>query len=140
MGEELIMQNGEDDPMIFRGAGGFMGGMMKGMGTEVHYDFTDLGTETVQLPAGEFEAKKIRGTGNTEVKILFKKIRVESDSTVWMSTAVPFGMVKTEGQSITNGNTSTFSSELLEYGTSGATTLITKPPQEMPDMRSILGQ
>ena len=57
LGEELIMQNGEDDPMIFRGAGGFMGGMMKGMGTEVHYDFTDLGTETVQLPAGEFEAK-----------------------------------------------------------------------------------
>ena len=140
LGEELIIQNGNEDPIIIRGAGGFMGGLMKSMGTEVHYAFTDLGTEAVQVPAGKFEAKKIQGSGNTETKILFKKIKVESDSTVWMSSAVPFGMVKTEGQSITNGNTTTFSSVLVEYGSSGAKTLITKPPQEMPDMRSILGQ
>ena len=140
LGEELIIQNGKEDPIIFRGAGGFFGSLMKSMGTEVHFDFTDLGTETVQVPAGEFEAKKIHGTGNTETKILFKKIKVESDSTAWMSTAVPFGMVKTEGQSITNGKTSTFSSVLIEYGSSGATTLITKPPKEMPKMPSFLGQ
>jgi hypothetical protein len=133
-GEEIIIQNGKEDPMRMSGAGGFMGGLMKAMGTKVNHDFSDLGNETVSVPAGEFDTQKIQGTGTTEMKIVFKTMRVESDSTAWMSSKVPFGMVKTEGTSTTNGKTSTHSSVLLEFGTSGATSAITKEPKDMPEM------
>ena len=133
-GTEIIMQNGNSDPMRLTGGGGMFGSMMKAMGTEVNYDFSELGDESVSVPACEFDARKVQGSGVTETKIVFKKVRVESESTVWMSSKVPFGIVKSEGSSTTNKKNSTHSSQLLEYGVSGATSLITKEPQDMPNL------
>lgn len=138
-GAEMIMQSGKSDPMRMTGAGGFMGGLMKSLGVKVNHDFQQLGQESVTVAAGEFDTSKIQGSGTTTVKVIFKKINVVSDSTAWMSSKVPFGIVKSEGTSTTNGKASTHSSELLEFGLSGAVTKITKTPQEMPEMPDIGG-
>ena len=133
-GTELIMQSGDQDPMRLSGSGGMFDTMMKAMGTEVNYNFKQLGDESVKVNAGSFETRKIQGNGVTESKVVFKKIRVESDTTVWWSDKVPFGIVKSEGYSITNKKKSQHNSELLEYGLSGAVSLIVKEPKDMPNL------
>lgn len=133
-GVEMIMQSGDQDPMIIRGSGGMFGAIMQSMGTEVNYSFNELGSEQVTVPAGTFSTTKVQGSGTTETKVMFRKFKVESDSTVWLSKKIPFGTVRTEGTSITNGKKSSFSSQLMEYGMSGAKSLITKTPQEMPSI------
>lgn len=132
-GTEIIMQTGDTDPMRLTGGGGMFSSMMQAMGTEVNYDFSELGDESVTVAAGDFDTRKVQGSGVTETKVIFKKIRVESESTVWLSKKVPFGIVKSIGTSTTNKKKSSHSSELLEFGMSGATSLITKPPQDLPN-------
>jgi hypothetical protein len=138
-GEEIIMQSGKEDPMRMSGSGGLFAGMMQAMGTEVNYDFKSMGNETVTVPAGQFATKKINGSGTTETKIVFKKIKIVSENTAWMSEKVPFGIVKAEGTSTLNGKKSTHSSKLLSYGTSGAKSEITKQPKDMPKLGNLFG-
>ena len=130
---EMIVQNGDEDPMRITGAGGFLAGLMKGLGAEINYQFEEQGKEEVTVTAGSFNATKIHGGGTTEMKVMLSKIKVDSESTVWMADTVPFGMVKSVGQSTTNGKRSDFVNELLEYGMSGGTSLITKTPRDMPN-------
>ncbi|MFK8018649.1 MAG: hypothetical protein AB8B86_02680 [Pseudomonadales bacterium] len=134
VGEEMIVQSGKNKPMRMSGAGGFAQGMMKGMGTEVTYDFEDQGSEKVTVQAGSFDTRKLQGSGSVSMKVLFKKINVTSNTTSYYSENVPFGIVKVNGDSTINGKVSQNTSELLEYGTSGATSLITETPEEMPAM------
>lgn len=138
-GKEMIMQVGDQNPILMKGAGGMAESMMQAMGTEISYSYNYVGDEEVTVKAGSFPTRKIEGTGATEMKVLFKKISVSSSNTAWLSDRVPFGMVKTEGESITNGKKSTHSSELLEYGDSGAVSQITKTPDELPAMPSLKG-
>lgn len=139
-GLETIMQSGNNDPMRMSNTGGMMAGMMKSMNIEINYDFKPLGTESINVAAGSFNTTKIQGSGSTKAKILFKKIHVESDSTVWLSSKVPFGTVKMTGNTVTNGKKSNSTSELIEFGTSGAKSLITKEPTDMPTMPNIFGR
>lgn len=136
-GKEMIMQTGDQDPIRITGAGGMAESMMQAMGTTISYTYEFVGDEDVTVTAGSFPARKIQGTGTAEMKVIFKKISVTSNNTAWLSDRVPFGMVKSEGESITNGKTSTHSSELLEYGESGAVTQITKTPEDLPAMPSM---
>lgn len=138
-GVETIIQTGNEDPMRMGDSGGMMAGIMAATQAEIVFDFEVLGREKVSIPAGEFETQKMRGTGSVDMKIVFKKIRVESDAMMWMSSKVPFGTVKIEGTTVTNGKTSTNASELLEYGMSGAQSEITKEPKDMPQMPNIFG-
>jgi len=133
-GKEIIIQSGDNDPMIIREAGGFADSLLKGMGTEINYDFQVQGKETVSVPAGKFDSDKLVGSGTTTVKVAFKTLNITSDFTGWYSKKVPFGLVKSEGSSVTNGKTSTHSSQVIEFGMSGAISLITKTPQEMPEL------
>jgi hypothetical protein len=142
-GKEMIMQTGDDNPIRLTGAGGMAQSMMQAMGTEISYAYDFVGDEDVTVKAGTFPARKIQGTGAVEMKVVFKKISVTSTNTAWLSDRVPFGMVKSEGESIANGKKSTHSSELLEYGDSGAVTKITKTPEDlpaMPNMKDLLGK
>ncbi len=139
-GEEIIMQSGNDQPMRISGSGGMFAGLMQAMGTEVNFDFSVQGNESVEVPAGSFTAKKVTGSGTTETKVVFKKIKVQSDSTVWLSDTVPFGVVKAEGTSTMNGKPSTHTTQLLSFGATGAESQITGEPQEMPTMGNIFGQ
>ena len=136
-GKEMIMQTGDQDPIRITGAGGMAESVMQAMGTSISYTYDFVGDEDVTVTAGSFPARKIQGTGTAEMKVIFKKISVTSNNTAWLSDRVPFGMVKSEGESITNGKTSTHSSELLEYGESGAVTRITKTPEDLPAMPSM---
>jgi hypothetical protein len=142
-GKEMIMQTGDDNPIRLTGAGGMAESMMQAMGTEISYAYDFVGDEDVTVKAGSFPARKIQGTGAVEMKVVFKKISVTSSNTAWFSDRVPFGIVKSEGESIANGKKSTHSSELLEFGGSGAVTQITKTPEDlpaMPDMKDLFGK
>jgi len=136
LGEELIIQNGKEKPMRISGAGGFLSGLMKGLGAEINYKFTEQGRENISVAGGSFGTTKIHGVGNTEMKIMLKKIKVESDSTVWIASDVPFGMIKSEGHSTSNGKRSDFVMEMQEYGMSGGTSLITEEPSDMPSFKN----
>ena len=133
-GKEIIVQNGDQDPMRMSGAGGMADSLMKAFDAKITYEYEVAGKEDVSVKAGNFKAQKMMGNGSTEMKVFFKKISVTSTNTAWISSGVPFGLVKSEGESNTNGKKSTHSSELLEYGTSGGVSRITKPPQDMPEM------
>ncbi|MGI9289618.1 MAG: hypothetical protein ACR2P1_29915 [Pseudomonadales bacterium] len=142
-GKEMIIQTGDQDPIRMTGAGGMAESMMQAMGTKISYTYNFVGDEDVTVKAGSFPTRKIQGTGSTEMKVIFKKISVTSSNTAWISDRVPFGMVKAEGESTTNGKKSTHSSELIEYGDSGAVSQITKTPEElpaMPNMKDLFGQ
>lgn len=138
-GVETIIQNGDEKPMKMSASSGLIGSAMKMANVEIQHDYTELGTETVSVKAGQFNTSKMKGVGSVSSKILFKKVKVESDSTVWMSRKVPFGIVKLEGSTVTNGKETSQSAELLEYGTSGAKSAITGTPQEMPKIPNLFG-
>lgn len=133
-GVETIVQNGDQQPMRISDSGGFVAGAMKMANVEIQHDYTKLGKETVNVSAGEFSTDKISGSGNVSMKIVFKKINVDSDSVVWLSNKVPFGVVKMQGTTVTNGKTSTQQGELLEFSKSGAQSAITGEPQDMPSL------
>jgi hypothetical protein len=131
---ETIVQNGNSKPMRMNNAGGFMDGAMKMMNAEIKYDFQSQGNESVTVKAGQIDTHKIRGTGSVDMKLLFKKLHIDSDSTMWISNEVPFGTVKMLGTAVTNGKTSEQVGELLEYSSSGAVSEITQEPEDMPAM------
>lgn len=138
-GEEIIVQSGKEKPMRLSGAGGLFDGMMKAMGTEVNYAYEAVGSESVTVPAGEFSAQKMQGSGSTESKVVFKTIKVESETTAWLSQKVPFGIVKAQGSSTINGKRSTHTTQLLSFGASGAKSEIVGEPQDMPNLGDIFG-
>jgi hypothetical protein len=133
-GKEIIMQAGDQDPMRISEGGAFAGMMTQAMGTKADYTFSEPVREAVQVPAGEFDAQRIDGTGSVETKVLFRKIVVESESSIWLSESVPFGIIRQGGTDMVNGKPNQHEGVLLEFGTSGAVDLITKEPQEMPGM------
>jgi hypothetical protein len=131
-GKEIIMQTGDSQPMRISDGGMLAGSMMKSMGVEVNYQFEEEGTETVETNAGQFKAKRIKGSGSTSSKILFKKIEVQSKSMMWISEKVPFGVVKSENTDLVNGKEQHSQRVLIEFGRSGAVTAITGDVMEMP--------
>jgi hypothetical protein len=133
-GVETIIQNGKEKPMRFTNSGGLVAGAMKAANVEIEYDFTAQGAEAIEVAAGQFDTTKLSGTGSAEMKIVFKKIHVESETTLWLSDNVPFLTVKVEGTSTTNGKQSSHQSELLEFGTTGAVSKITGEIQDAPEM------
>lgn len=135
-GTETIMQSGNDDP-IRMNSGGMMAGLMTAMQADIKYDFKQLGNEQLTMAGQSFNSKKIQGSGTVEMKVIFKKIRVESNTTMWLSTNVPFGTIKTDGTTLTNGKQSSHRSELTEFGQSGAVSEIVKQPVDMPKMPKI---
>ena len=116
------------------GAGFMAQGMMKALGLKVKYDFKPQGEEKVEVPAGAFVCQKIAGKGSAETKIVFKKMKVESESITWISGKVPFGMVMMTSDDLVNGKELHSEAVVIEYGTSGAETQITKEPKEMPNL------
>ncbi|RBP53060.1 hypothetical protein [Arenicella xantha] len=133
-GVETIVQSGNEAPMRMGDTDGMMAGVMKAFNTEIEFDFESLGNESVTVPAGDFSAQKIRGQGSVSMKVMFKKINVESDNTSWLSTKVPFGTVKVDGTTTTNGKESRYESQLVEFGMNGAKSEITAEPKDMPEM------
>lgn len=131
-GQEIILQTGDSQPLLITGGGKLAGVALKSMGVKVNYQFTVEGTETINTAAGTFKAKRVTGTGNTSAKILFKKIEMQSQSVLWISEEVPFGIVQSESTDIINGKEQRSKTVLLDYGRSGAKTAITGEVIKMP--------
>lgn len=138
-GKEIIIQHGNDDPLLITGGGMLAEKMMQATGTEIKHNFKVIGTEKVTVPAGSYKAKKIAGSGSTETKGMFKTIKVESKSTMWIANGVPFGIVKIESNDTVNGKPQTGLVQLIKHGKSGATTQITKTPQALPNIPNMFG-
>jgi len=119
--------------------GGLLTNTLNTLGAEIRYDFANQGSETINTLIGDFATDKINGKGVIEMNTVFKKIRVESDTTMWVSSKIPFGIVQQKGTTISNGKTSTQSSKLLEFGMSGAVSEITQEPEEMPNLGELFG-
>lgn len=142
IGEEVIFQNGNSTPMRMTGAGSMAQSMMQMTGSSIDYQFNEGGSQNVTVPAGSFDTKILQGSGSATVKMLFKKMNIKSQITSYYSTKVPFGVVRSEGSDVTNGKTTTYVTQLLNHGMSGATSLITETPEEMPampNMKDLLG-
>lgn len=139
VGKEMIFQSGNSDPMIMRDLGAATSGLLQSMGAQINFDFTEEGNEEISVPAGTFVTTVMTGTGSTTVNAVFKQINVSSTTRGWYSQKMPFGIVKASGETTTNGKTTTQSSQVIEYGMAGATSLITKTPQEMPQIPNLKG-
>jgi len=74
-----------------------------------------LGSESVEVPAGSFDAYKLKPSD----------VGQGTPDAVWVSTDIPFGVIKSEG----SGGTMV----LLDYGTD-ATSSIDEEPVDMPGM------
>ena len=108
------------------------GAALQAMGFEVNYQFTVEGTETINTAAGQFKARRVAGTGSSSAKILFKKFEVKSQSVMWFSEEVPFGIVQSESTDLINGKEQRSQTVLIEYARSGAVTAITGKVLQMP--------
>lgn len=139
LGEEVIIQNGDAQPMRLSGAGGLMQGAAQAMNLQVSYDFTAAGDEDVSVPAGSFSCARYTGTGQATMDLMVKKMRVESKATLWLSAEVPFGHVRSSSEDVIDGRRQTSESRLVAHGDSGATTAITGEPMEMPSIPNIFG-
>lgn len=135
---EVVTQIGDENPIRFSGKSLSKAGDI--LGVSVTYAWQQVGTESVTVPGGSFQALHLKGSGTSETKVLFKKIKVESQSDMWYSTQVPFGLVKGQGSDVVNGKTESWTMELKEYGRSGAVTKITKTPQELPQIKLPVGK
>jgi hypothetical protein len=141
MGKEMILQSGENDPIAIE-EGGMMGGaLLQAMGTEINYQFKELGKETVETQAGKIKAKVIEGAGSVEMKVVFKTMKVDGTTKQWITNEVPFGMVKMESTSTVSGKTSKVEGILLSFGKSGAVSEIKGTPQavQLPGLGSLFG-
>jgi len=139
LADEVIMQTGDSQPMRIKGAGSMMGGMAQAIGLKVTYELSKQGSESVTVPAGTFECDRYKGQGSSSAKVVFKTINVESTATQWISGDVPFGVVKVISDDVVDGEPQHSQSELVAFGTSGARSMITGEPQEMPDLGGIFG-
>lgn len=130
--KEIIMKSGDSKAMkIPLGGDSMFSAMFQSMNVQMDYAFKDEGAEKMTTPAGSFDTIKYSGSGTTEAQVFMQKIKVEGTTMLWISKKVPFGIVQSQGTSVSNNNTTTFEEKLLEFGTSGATSQITGPVEEM---------
>ena len=130
--EDLILQTGDADPIRLSGAGVMAQALLGSLDLEVEYGFEPQATEEIEVPAGNFSCQKVSGKGSATAKVLIKRITVESESTLWVSTKMPFGVVRSITDDVVNGKAQHAESVVVEYGLSGAESQITKEPTSMP--------
>lgn len=134
---EIIMQAGDEQPMRIKNAGEMMGGVARATGLQITYELARDGTESTTVPAGTFSCDRYRGSGTATMNLMIKKMRIESTSTQWISSKVPFGVVKIISDDLVNGKPQHSEAILTGFGRSGAVSIVTGEPQDMPAMPSI---
>ena len=133
---EIVMKTGDNEALRIR-EGGMMADMaLKAMGSSVNFEFENTGeTATIETPAGSFEAQKVTGTGEVTMKIVIRTVTITSTSETWLSRDVPFGVVRATTHNVVNGKPETIEMQLIDYGTSGATSEITGEITDMPTFK-----
>ncbi len=134
IGKEIIMQTGDAQPMRVREGGMLASAMMESFGAQLSFSFAQTGEESVQVPAGTFSAKTFEGEASADFKIMLSRVQVQSETQTWYSTEVPFGTVKSVTDATVNGKPEHTESTLVEYGATGAASVITQEPMEMPSL------
>jgi len=133
-GEEIIAQVNGGTPIRFKGGDAIMDSMMKSLAPTMEYDFTEGAKTTVNVPAGKFDCTNFNGTGSSEKKGMFRTVSTSSTTESCYSSDVPFGMVYSKTDTVSNGKHSTMEGRLLKYGRNGAKSEISGTPMEMPKL------
>ena len=132
---ELIIQTGNGESIRLRRIGEGMAGILGGMEFTQSWEWG--GFEAVTVPAGTFHTQKILGSGTMTSLFLGA---TTSAHTIWYTQSVPFGVMKSEVRTTDKrGKVDTLTIRLLEYGTSGAHSLITSTPKGLPPLPDPLG-
>lgn len=134
----VIIQNGNNDPMMIENGGMLAQSMMQAAGVSVEFNYKEQGTKTMDVPAGKFSCKLVSGSGTTEVKVLIKTMKISSEIESCYSNDIPFGLIQSSSTTVTNGSESTTVGYLVEFGKTGAATAITKKAQKMPEIPKFL--
>ena len=127
-GKEIIFQTGNEQPMRMKEGGTMADFMMKALGVKVDYTFTSAGNDTVEIPAGTFNAQKFTGTGSVDTRILIQKISIRSESEFWMTPELPFGFAHMISKETVNKKPQSSEASVTSYGMSGGTSKITQEP------------
>ncbi len=85
---------------------------------------TDLANETIAHEGRPLETLKLNVVTRIDNKSM--KVQARSDMVLWYSDEVPFGVVKTDGTSVINGEPKKSVRELLEFSRTGATIQMTQ--------------
>jgi hypothetical protein len=139
LGKEIIMQTGDQEPMIIEEGGMMAGALMKAFGVEVNYQFDETGKEAVETPKGKIKCQVMEGSGTTQMRGMFGSKTVNSEVKQWLSTDVPFGIVKSVSSDDMDGKKSKMELNLLDYGKSGAVSQIKGTPQKLPGLGDLFG-
>ncbi len=130
---DTVIQTGKEKPMRLRGGGMMADMMLKSFGANIDFKLQPAGTTAdVETAAGSFDTYHYTGSGSVDMKVLIRKIHIDSEIEMWLSEAVPMGVVKqnitnTQGKKVTQVAVS-----LLAYG-DGATSMINDADiMEMP--------
>ncbi len=136
-GEEIILQSGDDEPILISNSGMLAQQMLAAMGAEFDFDFRETGSEKWEVPAGSFTCTMLEGEGESRTKIMFKEIVIHSKSRTCITEKVPFGIVYGTAVTTSNGDDMHTETRLLDFGMSGAKTRIKGEPVAAPEMPSM---
>ena len=110
-----------DQVMDMSGGGALAGFMLKASDAQFKFDIKDLGeSRNFETPFGRVSAHKYHASGDGEMKVLIKTITTHSETDMWMSADIPFGMVESQTTTIVNGKQESSSSRVLAGAKSGA--------------------
>jgi hypothetical protein len=140
---ELIVQTGDTEPIRMREIGRTLDVVLDVFGGDFTQTWESGSFEAVTVSAGTFHTQKLLGSGTSNSRFGGNS---STAHTIWYTQSVPFGVVKSEVRMTDKkGKVTTQSIRLLDYGTSGAHSLITSTPVElpqltMPSLRSLFGR
>ncbi|NKB98215.1 MAG: hypothetical protein GKR90_06940 [Pseudomonadales bacterium] len=131
--KDTIIKNGNNKPMRLRAGGVIADMMLKAFGANIEFSLVPTGTvKSIQTRAGSFDAEHYKGTGSVDMRVLIRRIHIDSEMDTWLSENVPLGVVKqeivnTQGKKITRVTT-----ELLDHGTGATSSINNSDAQDMP--------
>ncbi len=116
----MYVKNG-DKVMDLSGGGAFADAMLQATGTSMDFKMTDLNERrNIETPLGTVSANLYQGVGEASVKVLIKTVNTRTETQMWLSDEVPFGLVESTSKTTINGNEESGSSRIVAVGMSGA--------------------
>ena len=125
-GRILIMQNGDEDPMLIDTNSLVGKAMLQQLGTKTEYHFAKAGKAAADTPSGKVQCTQYNGSGSAEMNLVIKKIRVVSEMQTCVSDKIPFGVVSYTTNATINGKKTVSEAVVVDYGSTGAVSRITK--------------
>ena len=124
-GRELYIKTGDGQVMDMSNLGALAQALTGGMGTKIEFDISATGEKKdFKTSQGTVKAEKYLGVGDAEIKIVIRTMKVHTETDMWLSDQVPFGLVESTSNNTINGKLETSHSQLIDFGFKGAVSQI----------------